>query len=115
MFKEFGTIVSVAFKRHFSFVTFQRDSEAEKAVKELHERNFHGNTLKVEIVENRRARKTGPSASDDCFKCRRRGHWLKIINIWYFLGPETVRIKRNRDHVPTGGEEVPALNLALGN
>lgn len=75
MFKEFGSIQSVAFKGHFAFITFSKESEAEKAIKELHDKVVHGHKLKVEVVDSRRTKKSGPTVDDECFKCKRRGHW----------------------------------------
>ena len=75
MFKEFGVITSVVFKGPYSFITYQREGEAEKSIKELHEKVVHGNKLKIEIVDNRRTKKTGPTTDDECFKCKRKGHW----------------------------------------
>ena len=75
LFSEFGNIKSIAFKGHFAFLTFYNDTDAEKAIKEMNEKVIHGNKLKVEIVDNRRTKKTGPTTEDECFKCKRRGHW----------------------------------------
>jgi arginine/serine-rich splicing factor 7 len=36
---------------------------------------YNGQKLKVDVVDNRKGRKTGPSEEDKCFKCGKGGHW----------------------------------------
>lgn len=38
-------------------------------------KSCHGYPLKVEIVDTRKTRKTGPKPEDGCFRCGKKGHW----------------------------------------
>ncbi|CAD8131789.1 unnamed protein product [Paramecium octaurelia] len=77
IFKKYGTIKDVAYKGSYSFVTFSNEQEAQDALKATNGETYNGQKLKVDVVDNRKGRKTGPNEEDKCFKCSKGGHWAR--------------------------------------
>ncbi|CAD8060157.1 unnamed protein product [Paramecium sonneborni] len=79
IFKKYGMIKEVAYKGSYSFVTFNTEQEAQEALKGTNGQTYNGQKLKVDVVDNRKGRKTGPNEEDKCFKCNKGG--LVIVQI----------------------------------
>ncbi|CAD8138375.1 unnamed protein product [Paramecium octaurelia] len=77
IFKKYGTIKDVAYKGSYSFVTFSSEQEALDALKATNGQTYNGQKLKVDVVDNRKGRKSGPNDDDKCFKCSKGGHWAR--------------------------------------
>ncbi|CAD8210056.1 unnamed protein product [Paramecium octaurelia] len=77
IFRKYASVKEVAYKGSYSFVTFNSETEAQEALKETNGMTYNGQKLKVDIVDNRKSRKSGPSDSDLCFKCSKGGHWAR--------------------------------------
>ncbi|CAD8143493.1 unnamed protein product [Paramecium octaurelia] len=77
IFKKYGAIKEVAYKGSYSFVTFSNEQEAQEALKSTNGQTYNGQKLKVDVVDNRKGRKTGPNEEDKCFKCNKGGHWAR--------------------------------------
>ncbi|CAD8067970.1 unnamed protein product [Paramecium primaurelia] len=77
IFKKYGTIKNVAYKGSYSFVTFSSESEAENALKTLNGQQINGQKLIVNVVDNRKGRRNGPQENDECFRCKKGGHWAR--------------------------------------
>ncbi|CAK56416.1 unnamed protein product (macronuclear) [Paramecium tetraurelia] len=79
IFKKYGTIKEVAYKGSYSFVTFSSEQEALDALKATNGQTYNGQKLKVDVVDNRKGRKSGPNDEDKCFKCSKGGHWARQL------------------------------------
>jgi len=71
IFRKYASVKEVAYKGSYSFIviypsyqTFNSETEAQEALKETNGMTYNGQKLKVDIVDNRKSRKTGPSDSD---------------------------------------------------
>ncbi|CAD8210253.1 unnamed protein product [Paramecium pentaurelia] len=77
IFRKYASVKEVAYKGSYSFITFNSEAEAQEALKETNGMAYNGQKLKVDIVDKRKSRKTGPSEGDQCFKCNKGGHWAR--------------------------------------
>ncbi|CAD8156029.1 unnamed protein product [Paramecium octaurelia] len=77
IFRKYGSVKEVAYKGSYSFITFSNEDEAKEALTEMNGATHNGQKLKVDVVDNRKGRRTGPNESDECFKCGKGGHWAR--------------------------------------
>ncbi|CAD8066649.1 unnamed protein product [Paramecium primaurelia] len=77
IFRKYESVKEVAYKGSYSFITFGNEDEAKEALTEMNGATHNGQKLKVDVVDNRKGRKTGPNESDQCFKCGKGGHWAR--------------------------------------
>ncbi|KAM3130350.1 hypothetical protein pb186bvf_017553 [Paramecium bursaria] len=86
IFKGLAKIENVVYKGNYSFVvankkihfknqTFNNEKDADDARQKLNGSTYQGQKLKVDIVDNRKGRRAGPTDQDECFKCGKSGHW----------------------------------------
>ncbi|CAD8152165.1 unnamed protein product [Paramecium pentaurelia] len=106
IFKKYGTVKEVAYKGSYSFVTFNNEQEAQEALKGTNGQTYNGQKLKVDVVDNRKGRKTGPNEEDKCFKCNKGGlvivqisNHLDVVEDDPILDQSAVIEDLNQDHI----------------
>ncbi|CAD8150536.1 unnamed protein product [Paramecium pentaurelia] len=62
----------------FNFKTFSNEEEAFEAIKGINGQTYTGQKLIVDVLSNRKVKKTGPNQDDQCFKCGKGGHWAHL-------------------------------------
>ena len=56
---------------------FAEDNDARAAVAGLHETDFKGSKIKVELSNSRVRQKPGMGGKGECYRCGKEGHWSK--------------------------------------
>ncbi|ORX69593.1 hypothetical protein DL89DRAFT_267779 [Linderina pennispora] len=79
LFEPFGTITDIDKKRTYAFIDYADIESTDSAIKALHNMEFMGSKLRVE-VSNKTRGDDGPSLGDlqeQCYHCKEIGHIAK--------------------------------------
>lgn len=80
VFVKYGRIIRCDVKRGYGFVEFEDVRDAEDAIKYCDGMRFLGGRIVVEFAKGPSRRGGAPgekSASDECFRCNKPGHWAR--------------------------------------
>jgi len=73
LFSKFGRVKSVAMKRQYAFVLMERERDAELALRELHDSDFEGARIMVELSRGPKDGRLGPNTQNKAHRVTIKG------------------------------------------
>lgn len=77
VFESVGNIAEFDIIRNYGFVHFTSEADAKRAVEELNDSDFEGNSIRVEQSRSAVRHKPGMGNMTECYRCSKPGHWSK--------------------------------------
>jgi len=77
LFEKYGGVDECDVVKNYGFVHMGCDAEAKVAIDNLHNSDFMGSTITVEVSHSKVRPKPGMGGKGQCFRCGRQGHWSK--------------------------------------
>ncbi|KAG2469286.1 RNA-binding protein 4.1-like isoform X1 [Polypterus senegalus] len=76
-FEEYGPVVECDIVRHYAFVHMENPDDAMEAIKGLHNTDFQGKLMSVQLSTSRLRIAPGMGEKTGCYVCGKEGHWSK--------------------------------------
>ncbi|XP_014671291.1 PREDICTED: RNA-binding protein 4.1-like isoform X2 [Priapulus caudatus] len=77
LFEKYGKVVECDIIKDYGFVHMDSLDDAKTAIAALHESNFMGSHISVEISKSSVRREPGMGNQTSCYKCGMEGHWSR--------------------------------------
>merc|ERR1719318_345161 len=77
LFQKYGKVVECDIVKNYAFVHYEDEVEAKASVAALHEKDFMGSNIRVEISHSKVRQQPGMGGRGECYRCGGDGHWSK--------------------------------------